>query len=151
MSGLQRKEPLRRTGGLGRGKPLERSAGLARGSKRLGSRSKTNSGNGVRRTTEPMPDGRRDEILARAGGRCELEGLGHERCGGRADDVHHRYPKEYGGSHEPANLMALCSWHNRHWAETFRDEAAELGVRFRSWQDEPSVPFDRLAIHTVTR
>lgn len=44
----------------------------------------------------------RQQVLDRAGGRCE-------RCGGIADDAHHVVARVDGGPDSLANVVALCS------------------------------------------
>lgn len=56
-------------------------------------------------------------VIARAGGRCEVEG---PRCTGRATTCHHvlpssQYPERF---FDPANLQAACAPCNRHGAAT---------------------------------
>jgi len=59
-----------------------------------------------KKPSNPVPDGRRDEVLAVDGHRCR-------RCGGRGGyfglHVHHvRYRWQKGGTHERNNLLTLC-------------------------------------------
>ncbi|TQF03921.1 HNH endonuclease [Kitasatospora acidiphila] len=52
---------------------------------------------------------RRQAVLARDGYQCTWIESTSQRCTEKATDVDHIIP---GGSHEPANLRALCSWHH---------------------------------------
>ena len=51
----------------------------------------------------------RKAILERDHYRCQLRG---ERCTSRATTVDHVVPVRHGGTNDPSNLLAACSWCN---------------------------------------
>lgn len=58
--------------------------------------------------------GMRQEILSRAGGRCEHHYLFLIRCGARGNlEADHVHPHSRGGSTSMRNGQALCKMHNR--------------------------------------
>jgi hypothetical protein len=70
-------------------------------------------------TRNPMPAGRRDEVLSRDNWTCQarrFDPLIPRDCAGRLV-VHHRRPKGVGGSglsvHDVDNLVTLCDSHHR--------------------------------------
>lgn len=71
-------------------------------------------------------------VLARAGGVCEVCGVGG------ALELHHRRYRSRGGKHTAANLVALCGWgnHTGHHGWAHSDPLAhEWGVSLHSWDD----------------
>lgn len=72
----------------------------------------------------PMPPGRWDEVMQRDHWTCQ-------RCAQRAESVHHRLPRSRGGTHDLANLVALCGDGTRGchgWAESNPGEARLAGL-----------------------
>ena len=51
----------------------------------------------------------RNEGFARAGGRCELDGLFFTRCKGKAHHGDHHFPWSKGGSTSMTNFVAACA------------------------------------------
>lgn len=81
-----------------------------------------------------IPTTTRDLIQQRALGLCE-------RCGNPGTDIHHRQPRQMGGTnrpdiHDPPNLLLLCRTCHTH-IERHRDYAYETGWLVHSW-DTPA-------------
>jgi hypothetical protein len=53
-----------------------------------------------------IPPAVREAVLARDGHRCQATCF---------LELHHRRPREQGGTHEPGNLVTLCSRCHRYW------------------------------------
>ena len=54
----------------------------------------------------------RSEGFARAGGRCEMDGIFFLRCKAKAHHGDHHFPWSRGGSTSMANFVAACARHN---------------------------------------
>lgn len=89
----------------------------------------------------------RKQVLARAGGACEL-------CGrGDANNVHHRRPRGMGGTrlewvNEPPNLLFVCGSGTtgcHGFLESNRLQAYEMGWLLRMGMMADQVPFTDLA------
>ncbi len=65
------------------------------------------------RNTTTIPPRTRRQVLARDRHRCQAPGCGHTRF----LEVHHREPRERGGTNDPANLITLCGACHRLWHE----------------------------------
>jgi 5-methylcytosine-specific restriction endonuclease McrA len=72
----------------------------------------------------------REAVLERCHGRCEA---GTPACTGRVDHMHHRRLRSQGGTHDPANLLAVCQPCHDHIhhrpAEAYERGWLERGVR----------------------
>lgn len=84
-----------------------------------------------------IPARRRLLIQDRALGKCE-------RCGGPGHDVHHRQPRQMGGTrradvHDASNLVLLCRGCHVD-VEAHREEAYSVGWLVHSWGDPAAVP-----------
>ena len=73
----------------------------------------------------------RRAVEERSGGRCEAR---LERCAGKATEIHHLKPRSLCGSHDPVNLLHVCSV-PCHDAITNRKPGTER-FRTRSWAQE---------------
>lgn len=88
----------------------------------------------------PVPEGVRDTVYRREGGRCA-------RCGltlGAIWELQHRKPRGMGGSadpaiHLPSNLLALCT-RCHHWATGHPVAGIMLGVNLWQSADPSQVP-----------
>lgn len=65
------------------------------------------------RSTTTIPPRVRREVLARDRHRCRRKGCGHAHF----LEIHHIVPRSRGGSHQPDNLITLCSACHRLWHE----------------------------------
>lgn len=84
-----------------------------------------------------LPAPQRGLIVERAQGLCE-------RCGRPGTDVHHRQPRQMGGTrraevHAATNLVLLCRDCHHH-IEVHRDDGYRSGWLVHSWDDPASVP-----------
>jgi 5-methylcytosine-specific restriction endonuclease McrA len=73
----------------------------------------------------------RRQVLAASGGRCAIAG-----CGRLATTADHVIPLARGGTHDLANLRALCAFHNSSLGAALTNEikaAKRLGRRSRRW------------------
>ncbi|MBE0565111.1 MAG: HNH endonuclease, partial [Krumholzibacteria bacterium] len=66
-----------------------------------------------KRATTTIPPRTRREVLARDRHRCQGPGCGRTRF----LEIHHKWPRARGGTHEPANLVTLCAACHRLWHE----------------------------------
>jgi len=66
-----------------------------------------------KRNTTTIPPRVRREVLARDRYRCQAPGCGRTRF----LEVHHKVPRNRGGSNQPENLVTLCSSCHRLWHE----------------------------------
>ena len=140
---MKRSGPPKRKTALTRSEPL-------RSTTRLRPKSPTNSGRGSTRNAERVPLSSVLVVRRRSGGRCELAPAELPGCAGIAEQIHHRYPREYGGSHEPANLLDLCrSCHLDH-VERYRRWADRFDLRIRRHRDEPAEALTDSEIRQVT-
>jgi hypothetical protein len=55
---------------------------------------------------------RKEELLARCGGRCEQITSDGERCRSEAHDPHHKVARSKGRDDRLSNLIALCRLHH---------------------------------------
>ena len=69
----------------------------------------THVGHARARGKQSIPPSVRRFVHHRDGGRCQVPGCRHAVF----IDIHHIDPKANGGSHDPENLMTLCSAHHR--------------------------------------
>lgn len=69
---------------------------------------------------------RRQVVLSRAKGRCEVSHKSGRRCWDDAKDVDHIVPHSEGGSDDYSNLQAICSWHHS------KKSSAEGGRAFQA-------------------
>jgi hypothetical protein len=75
-----------------------------------------------------IPDGVRNAVERRSGGRCEIE---HPDCRGTATQMHHRLPRSAGGPHTVANLLHLCDIGHHVWVHGQPRQAREYGWLLR--------------------
>jgi 5-methylcytosine-specific restriction enzyme A len=69
---------------------------------------------------------RRQVVLRRAEGRCEVRKKDGRRCWDKAKDVDHKVPHSEGGSDDYFNLQAICEWHHK------KKSSAEGGRAFQA-------------------
>jgi 5-methylcytosine-specific restriction endonuclease McrA len=93
------------------------------------SKGDTHVGRAGRRTKQSIPRSTRRLVHQRDGGRCRVPGCRHAVY----VDVHHIAPKAEGGSHDPENLVTLCSAHHRalHRGELVAEGRASSALTFR--------------------
>lgn len=77
------------------------------------------------RNQSTIPPRVRREVLARDRHQCRRKGCNHNRF----LDIHHIVPRLKGGSHDPANLITLCSSCHRLWHEKGGDLTRLLSDR----------------------
>ncbi len=70
------------------------------------------------RNKSTIPPSRRREVLRRDGHRCRIRGCDRSLF----VEVHHKVPREAGGTHDPDNLLTLCSACHRAVHHRFREE-----------------------------
>lgn len=88
-----------------------------------------------RRREGPEREAVRNEVLARAGWRCQAAALVPDvACAGPldVDEIVLRSGRP-GGHLDPANCQALCRAHHR-WKDNHPEAAHELGLRRWSWE-----------------
>jgi hypothetical protein len=80
------------------------------------------------RAAQEVPPGVRREVVRRHHGRCAVSGCRHATW----TDVHHVRPRAAGGSHDPENLIVLCSVHHAavHRGALIIEGASSTGFRF---------------------
>ena len=84
------------------------------------------------------PDSLVQLVRSRAGGLCE-------RCGKPASDIHHRQPRQRGGTrrehiHSAVNCVSLCRLCHDD-VERHREQAYADGWLVHSWDDPRDVPW----------
>ena len=77
------------------------------------------------RSQSTIPPRIRREVLARDRHRCRRKGCNHKRF----LDIHHIVPRSRGGTHDPANLVTLCSSCHHLWHEKGGDLTSLLSGR----------------------
>lgn len=80
------------------------------------------------RSQSTIPPRIRREVLARDRHRCRRKGCNHSRF----LEIHHIVPRSRGGTHDPANLVTLCSSCHRLWHENGGDLTRLLSGRIAS-------------------
>jgi hypothetical protein len=80
------------------------------------------------RAAQEVPPATRREVVRRHHGRCAVSGCRHATW----VDVHHVTPRAQGGSHDPENLMVLCSVHHAavHRGALIIEGSYSTGFRF---------------------
>jgi hypothetical protein len=96
---------------------------------RVAAETDTHVGHTESRAKQSIPPSVRRLVHHRDGGRCRLPGCRHAVF----VDVHHIDAKADGGSHDPENLVTLCSAHHRalHRGELVVEGRASDGLAFR--------------------
>jgi hypothetical protein len=89
----------------------------------------THVGHALSRAKQSIPPSIRRLVHHRDGGRCRVPGCRHAVY----VDLHHIDPKTEGGSHDPENLLTLCSAHHRalHRGELVAEGRASAALTFR--------------------
>lgn len=110
--------------------PLTRKTPLQRGGARTAVRKKK---------AERLSKSTRQQVFARAGGRCDC-------CGAALDpeawDCHHRQLRSRGGRHTLENLVALTHACHMRWHES-PNAAAARGLMVSRWDDPATEPVVR--------
>lgn len=86
------------------------------------------------RNKSAIPPRTRREVLARDRHQCRRKGCNHNRF----LDIHHLAPRAAGGSHDPANLITLCSSCHHLWHEKGSDLASLLSDRLSAKENTTS-------------
>jgi hypothetical protein len=81
-----------------------------------------------RRSKNTIPPRIRREVLARDRHRCRRKGCNHSRF----LEIHHIVPRSRGGTHDPTNLVTLCSNCHQLWHENGGDLTSLLSDRIGS-------------------
>lgn len=83
-----------------------------------------------------IPGQVRRQVMARAGGWCEVTKDDGTRCRSAAEHLHHIRRRSQGGNDSPANLLAVCQSHHL-WIHDHPDQAARMGY-LRRTESEPT-------------
>lgn len=86
-----------------------------------------------KRNKSALPPRIRREVLARDRHRCRRNGCNHSRF----LDIHHLVPRAAGGTHDPSNLVTLCSSCHRLWHEKGGDLGSLLSDRLSVKENSP--------------
>lgn len=124
---LERRKPLKRTGGLKR-------TDMKRGTSELQRRTRIRQESTKHRAARADHPQIREAVFKRDGYRCQLATVpGTGECFGGLTP-HHKHKEGQGGPYTMANLVTLCEYHNSVWVETHYEEARALGLHISPWE-----------------